>query len=229
MERVLSRGVWMAAIFVGLAAAALAQEVPPAKPAPPKGPDAEYAKNLVELNQRISRMVVEAAQANPELKAMHEAQQAKWRAANQKRAEIIASNPDIKKMQDDLQAKRRKQRELSAELISKNPELAEMQKQLRELRQKLDEKVREAVSASPEVAALFKETQEIQDKIAETLRNDPDLLKMNAETDATWNELVKKAAAVSPDIAKALEECNVLRKAAATPPAPKPKEKEEPK
>ena len=213
-----------AAMFCAMGLVAWAQEEPAAKPAPAEKPGQEQREKIAELNQQINRMVVEAAQKIPELKAMHEAQQAKWREGNQKRAELIVANPEIKKLQDELNEKRKKEREMSDEITSKNPELVELQKQLKELRAKFEEKRREVVSASPEMAALHKETLELQGKIFEAMKDMPEVKQVYAEADAAWNEMVKSAAQAEPDIAKAVAERDALMKAAAPAPAGKPKE-----
>jgi chromosome segregation ATPase len=142
----------MAAMLCAMGVVALAQEE---KAAPENKPGQEQGAQIGELNQKINRMVVEAAQKIPELKALHETQQAKWRDANKKRMEIVAANPEIKKLQEDLDAKRKKEGELREEIIAKNPELAEMKKQLKELGEKFEQKRREVLSASPEQRAAW--------------------------------------------------------------------------
>ena len=225
MRRATRYGAWMAAaMFCAMGLVAWAQEEPAAKPAPAEKPGQEQREKIAELNQQINRMVVEAAQKIPELKAMHEAQQARWREANKKRGEAIAANPEIKKLQEDLDAQRKKEREMTEEIIAKNPELAEMQKELKELREKFEAKRREVVSASPEMAAVRKETLELQGKIFEAMKGVPEVKQVYAEADAAWNEMVKKAAEAEPDIAKAVAERDALMKAAAPAPAGKPKE-----
>jgi len=226
MKHAMRCGAWMVAVmFWAMGLVALAQEAPPAKPAPPKGPSPEQRAKLNELNQRINRMVVEAAEKIPELKAMHEAQLAKMRAVSEKRAAIVAANPELKALQDEVDAANKKERELAKEMVAKNPELAEMEKQLKELREKFEAKRREVVGASPEITELRKGVMERQGKMFAALRNDPDVKKMNAEADAAWNELVKNASETSPEIGKAVEERNALMKAAAPARAPAPGEK----
>ena len=225
MRSVTRCGVWAAAMLMAMGAAVLAQEAPPAKPAPAKAEGQDQREKIGELNQRINKMVVEAAQANPELKALHEAQQAKWREANKKRMELAAANPEIKKLQDDIEAQRKKERDMAEETIAKNPELAEMQKQFTELREKFDAKRREVLAASPEIAAARKETTELQGKMFQATKDLPELKGVYAEADAAWNEMVKKAAEVSPEIAKAIAERDALMEKAGPAPAPAPAEK----
>ena len=220
---------WMVALFcVSACAWASAQEGGEAKPSPPKRPGAEQWAKIRQINDRINRLVGDVGEANPDIKAMHETQQAKWRATNQKREELMASKPELKKLQEDLDAKRKQARQVADQLISKNPELAEMQKQMRELRQKFEEKIREVANSSPEIVAIQKEAEELQDKIQQGLKDDPDFQKVNDESDAAWNELVKKAAEKSPALAKVLEERDALRKSAAPEPPARPKEAEQP-
>ena len=61
------------------------------------------------------------------------------------------------------------------------------------------------------------------------MRPNEDLKKLNAESDAAWNELVKNAAEKSPDLAKLIEERDALMKTLAPPPAKKPAKKQETK
>jgi len=220
----------LAAVFFGaLGIAALAQEAPGEKPAPPKGPGPGPQARFGGLEGRINRLIVEAAEKNPELKALHETQQAKWRALSEKREELVAKSPELKGLQDEIAAKRKQEAELARKVISENPELAEMQKQMKELWQKMEAKRREVLAANPEVAALRKETGELEGKVFAALKDDPDLQKLRAESDAAWNELAKKASENNPELAKAIEEREAMKKSAAPPPAEKPEKKEQPK
>jgi dsDNA-specific endonuclease/ATPase MutS2 len=100
-----------------------------------------------------------------------------------------------------------------------------MQKQFKEMREKFEEKRREVLKASPEMEALRKQTMELQGKVFQTMKNLPEMKDVYAEADAAWNELMKKAAGASPEIAKAIAERDELMKAARPAPTPAPAEK----
>ncbi len=229
MKSTAGHSVLATALTLGLLiSGAVAQEAPPAKPAPPKGPAGERGGRMPELQQRINRLAVEAAEGDPELKALHEAQQAKWRDAQKKRAEAIAADPELQKMQQDLDAKRKQEWQSREELVQKNPELIEMQQQMKDLREKFELKIREVAAASPEAKALRTEVEDLQKKLFDALRANADVQKAQADTDSAWNEMLGKAAEKSPELKKALEERDALMKAG-PPPAEKPEKKEEPK
>jgi hypothetical protein len=59
---------------------------------------------------------------------------------------------------------------------------------------------------------------ELYGKIFAALRDNEELRKLNAESEAAWNEMTKKAAQSNPELAKLLEERDALWRAAA--PAP---------
>lgn len=223
---------WLVAVLCAtMSLAAWAQEAPkPAETKPAKGPSKEQWAKLMELNQRINKAVTDAAQADAELKAMHQAQITKKQAAEEKRKAIIAETPELKALQDEIDEAGKKERELAKEILAKNPEFVEMEKQLNELRQKVETKRRELLAGAPEIAELRKGIAERQAKITAALKTNEDLKKLNGESDAAWNELVKKAAEKSPELAKLIEERAELMKALApTPPLKKPEKKQEAK
>lgn len=229
MRRIMWHGVWMAAgMFWAVSVGALAQDPAPAKPAPPEmeaqpqGPGAEQMMKAQELDRRINRLLRETAQATPEIKALFDVQQSKWLDANKKRADIIAGTPEIKGLKDELDAKRKKERDVVSELAAKNPELAEMRRQYQELERKFNLKMQEIAASSPELLALHSEIAGLQAKFTSALQANAEIKRVNADLDMTSSMVLKKAAAASPELAKAIAERDALVKDT-SPPAPEPK------
>jgi len=229
MRLVMRCGGWMAAVlFCAVSVGVLAQETPPAKSAPQakpvqsQDPAAEQMLKFQELEQRINRLLRETAQTHPEIKALFDAQQSKWLDINKKRADITASDPELKKLREPIDAKRKQEQAMVMEIVSKNPELAEMQKQFQELQRRFEVKMREVAGTSPELQSLHNEIGALRGKYSAALEANPELKKMNAEMEASSGDILKKAAAASPELAKAIAERDALMKGAAPAPAPGP-------
>jgi chromosome segregation ATPase len=217
-------GAWVvAAVFCISGMPALAQDAPPAKPglaakpAAPQMVSGEQAAKFRELNQRINALLRETAESNPEIKKLFAAQQARWLDINKKRGDILAATPELKLLRETLDAKRAQERDLVNEIAMKNPELAEMRRQYQALEQKYNAKMREMADASPALATLHKVVGDLQGKLAEAMESNPELKKMDAEAEASWVELLKKAEAASPELAAAVGERNAMMAQAAPP------------
>ena len=219
-------GAWVvAAVFCISGMLALAQDAPPAKPAPAAKPAApqmlsgEQAAKFREVNQRINTLLRETAESNPEIKKLFAAQQAKWLDINKKRGDILAATPELKMLRETLDAKRAQERDMVSEIAMKNPELAEMRRQYQALEQKYNAKMRELADASPALATLHKAVGDLQGKLAEAMESNPELKKMDAEAEASWVELLKKAQAASPELAAAVAERDSMMAQSASPAA----------
>jgi predicted nucleic acid-binding Zn-ribbon protein len=102
-------------------------------------------------------MIVEAAQANPELKAMHEAQIAKNRALEEKRREVIGNTPELKAIQDEIMAKRKEIGELERKIFAGLKDNPDLQKLRAESDTAWNELAKKASENNPELGKAIEE------------------------------------------------------------------------